>query len=65
MTEAGKTMGKNKGKRGTITSTRAFEKKTKYAPKTPATAPDAPSMGISELARNRYWTKKPTAPEKR
>ena len=65
MVEAGKARVKNKGKNGTKTSTLALGKKTRYAPKTPATAPDAPSIGISELERNRYWTKKPTVPEKR
>lgn|SRR3989344_5904624 len=35
----------------------------KYAPKAPATAPDAPSMGIVDVGANTYCVKPPTIPD--
>lgn len=40
-------------------------KRAKYAPNTPATAPEAPSMGIELVGVIKYWVKPAATPEAR
>src|SRR3972149_5038557 len=58
------TTGKKKNS-GTSVSIRAFGKRRKDAPTTPAIAPDAPMLGTMEFDWNAIWARKEKAPHAR